>query len=98
MASAASVLQKRFLALRCHRSFGAAGGEPVLVIGFVHRRSPPDHSRMLRAAVLRAEDVIPAGFGSCKPQRIVVARHYIVLYPKRRDKEAVDDILGSHSD
>src|SRR5579859_1500283 len=95
MARAASELLEQLLALCRHRSLSATAREPVLEIIRSHHRDPADHSRMLRAAIFRAEDVIASGLCRREPHVVVMPGHDVVLDPKCRYIEAVNDVFGS---
>ena len=53
-----------------------------------------DHPGVLRAAVLRAEEVVLARLGRVEPERRVAARDHVGLHAERRHEEGVDDVLG----
>ena len=57
-----------------------------------------DHAGVPRAAVLRAEQVIPAGLGRLEPQMRVAARDDVGLHPKRRNEDVVDDVFRRHDE
>ena len=65
--------------------------------GRLHDKDAADHLCVPGAAQLGTFDAVFAGLGRLEPNRLVSARHDVVLDPERRDEEAVDDILrGQH--
>ena len=55
-----------------------------------------DHAGVVRAAVLRAEKMILARLARLEPDARIAARQNVHMDPEGRDKEAVNDVLGSH--
>src|SRR5204863_2407976 len=83
MARRAPELLKHLLTLAGHGSHSAAALKPVLVFRGFHDRDPSDHSRMLRAAVLGAEQVIATLLGRRERHRVVVPRADVAFYAER---------------
>ena len=94
MAAHATVLLKQLFALRRHRASGAAS-KPRCILGRFHYSDPAGHTRMVRAAIFGAKDVIAAGRGRLKPERLIAAGYNVVLQTERWDKEAVEDVFAS---
>ena len=64
---AGEVLEQLLARLR-HRALAGAAGEPRLVLGALHDHDPAHHAGVVRAAVLGAEEVVPAGLRGLEPQ------------------------------
>src|SRR5204862_3367030 len=77
-----------------YRRFFRYATEPFLKLFRLHDDDPADHSRVIRAAVLRAKEVILTGTGGLEPHRDVSARQHVLLHAERGNIEAVDDVLG----
>ncbi len=95
VAHRASILQERLFALRGQRAVGTAC-RPLFVSRRVHDHDFSNHSRMLRAAILRAEQVVPPRHGRVKPRGCVASGQYIGLDAESRNEEAVDHVLRGH--
>src|SRR4051794_4033436 len=94
--SRAVVTHKELLPLLGHRGTAALLRQPALVIGLLHDIDPAGHQRMVGAAILGAEEVMPSHLGGPEPERRVTSRQHVLLDPERRHEEAVDDVLRGH--
>ena len=79
-----------------HRARRRAAAEPRLVVRRLHRGHPADHRGVLRAAVLRAEDVVAAGLRGGEPHRVVAPGNDVRFHAEIRNEEAVDDVFRRH--
>ena len=68
----------------------------MLELGRLHDVDPAAHGRMVRPAILGAEQVIAADLRRLEPHRGIAARQHVLLHPERRDVEAVDHVLRGH--
>ena len=81
----------------CGRGVGrVAAAKPRLERIWFHRHDRPDHAGMLRAAVLGAEQVVPARLRRGEPEDVVAPGDDVRLHPERGNEEAVDDVFGAH--
>src|SRR6202521_1475612 len=95
VASDASLLGKELLPGHDGVHLAASGtGEPRGIFRRFHDRDPATHHRVIRATILRTEEMVAAGLGGAKPHGVVVPGHHVHLHAERRNKEIVDDIFA----
>src|SRR5262245_27006659 len=68
---------------------------PLLVISFRVDIDPPDHAGMPRPAQFSAGKLIAPRLRGLEPHQDLTPWDGVLLYTERRDKEAVDDVLGA---
>ena len=95
MAHRAAVLLKALFARRGQRSVHPAR-RPAFVVRRVHHHHLAHHSRMLRTAILRAEQVIAPRHRGMKPSRGVAPRQHIGFDAEGGNEEAVNHVLRGH--
>ncbi len=97
MAGDATEFGENFFAGHGERA-GCAAAHPGFELCGFHDHDGANHAGMLRAAVLRAEQVVGPGSGRVEPGDCVTAGKYVLLHAERGDEEAVDRILRSHDE
>jgi len=78
----------------------AAGrtGEPRGVVRRLHDGDPTAHHGVVRAAILRAKEMIAASFGGAKPHGVVVARDDVHFDAESGDVEIVNDVFAGEDE
>src|SRR5262249_17319746 len=74
----------------------AAAAHPGFVLCRLLYNDVTDHSRVLGAAILRAEKVIGPRFRCAEPQHCVPPREHVLLHTKCGNIETVDHVLRGH--
>src|SRR5215469_9780676 len=74
----------------------AAAAHPCFELRRLLHDDIADHSRVLRAAILRAEEVICSRLDGAEPQHRVPAWEHVLLHTEGRDVETMDHVLRSH--
>src|SRR5262249_19530741 len=74
----------------------AAAAEPCLERARLHDHDAADHLRVLRAAILGAEEVEGPELRGFEPERGVPAGEDVLLDTKGRHVKAMDDVLRGH--
>src|SRR3954469_22035258 len=96
MAARATELTKQPGALRRQRSIDILARQPSFVVGRLKHHDAPGHARMIGAAILCAEKMEGARLSRLECHVLEAARPDIALDAKRRQEEAVNDILRRH--
>ena len=96
VAGMADEILKQLRARGDRRIVGPSAAQPRLEVRRLHRDDRSNHSRVFRAAVLGAEEVVLAGLCRREPHRVVAAGNDVGLHAERGDEVAVEHILGAH--
>src|ERR1051325_9226577 len=80
----------------CRRHTADVAAEPVIKLARLHNDYRTRHARVVRAAVLGAEQVIRSRCRGFKPKRGVTAGHDVSLGSKCGHEEVVNNVFGRH--
>src|SRR5262249_33127963 len=70
--------------------------KPRGVIGGLHHSDPTNHDGVVGAAILRAEEMVPAGSSGTEPHGVVVAGNDIHLDAEGGDGEVMNYVFAAH--
>ena len=96
VARVAAHARKQPLAILRQRHAAGRLLRPLLVVVRRQRGYLADHHRVVRPAVLRAEDMIRSRSRRVEPDRRIASRNYLTLHAEVGDGEAVKHILRDH--